>query len=156
MNKKDTMILCHLRNNARMQLTQMSKKTGIPVSTLYERLLKARFIKKYTIIADFGMLGFATKAYVLISVHKNQKDALRQHLLHHPNINSLWRINNGFDFLFEGIYTNVGEVEHFFDQLETQFSIKQKITHYVIEDIKEQDFMSNPQYAEWVQDRNPE
>ncbi len=38
MNQKDLKILAYLRQDARMPLTSMSKKTGIPVSTIFDRL----------------------------------------------------------------------------------------------------------------------
>ena len=38
MKKKDQILLSYLRKDARMPLTKMSKKTNIPVSTLFDRL----------------------------------------------------------------------------------------------------------------------
>ncbi len=153
MNKKDLIMLCHLRNNARIQLTEMSKLTGIPVSTLYERLTKQKFIKKFTAVPDFSMIGFSTRAYVLLSVRAKDKEDVKQFLMGHPHVNNLWRINNGYDFLFEGIFSNVKEVENLFDLLERQYGIRNKVTHYVIDSLKEHDFLSSPQAADWAYKR---
>ena len=38
MKNKDLKIISYLRQNARMPLTKMSKKTQIPVSTIFDRL----------------------------------------------------------------------------------------------------------------------
>ena len=38
MNTKDMKMIAHLRQDARMPLTKMSRRTGIPVSTIFDRL----------------------------------------------------------------------------------------------------------------------
>ena len=133
-----------------MQLTEMSRSTGLPISTLHERLRRQRYIKRFTCLTDFTALGFTTRAHVLVAVGRHDKDRLRGYLHGHPNVNTLFRVNNGFDFLFEGIFTGMPQVEDFFDALEKQFSIKSKIVHYVLEEIKQEEFLSTQHYVDWV------
>ena len=59
-NIKDRQIISHLRNNARIPLTTMSKLTKIPVSTLFDRLKTNEddIITKHTSLLDFAKLGY--------------------------------------------------------------------------------------------------
>jgi DNA-binding Lrp family transcriptional regulator len=58
--KRDLLILSYLRQNSRMKLTNMSKASRIPVSTLFDRIvdLESRgIIKKLTSLVKFEGFG---------------------------------------------------------------------------------------------------
>mgnify|MGYP006278678313 FL=1 len=152
MNKKDLIILTHLRKNARESLTNLSKKTRIPISTIYERLRQhgGALIQKHTALIDFACLGFNTRANVMFAVAKEDRDAFREYLLRHPRINNLSRINNGYDFSIECIFRHVKEMEEFIENLEGRFNIKEKTTYYIIEDIKRETFLTDPLYIDEI------
>ncbi len=145
MNKKDLKILSELRQNARMSLTKMSKKTQIPVSTIFDRLKlnEKNIIIKHTSLLDFNKLGYNTRANITIKVNKEDKETLKQHLIRHHQINSVYKINNGFDFMVEGIFKHIIEMEDFLEQLEQKFNIIDKKSFFIIEDLKREAFMSN-------------
>ena len=128
MNQKDLKILSELRNNARMPLTKMSRKTQIPVSTIFDRLKlnEKDIIIKHTSLLDFNKLGFNTRANITLKVDKNDKETLKQHLMRHHQINSVYKINNGFDFMVEGIFKQIKDMEDFLEQLEQKFNIIDK------------------------------
>ncbi|MBN1386361.1 Lrp/AsnC family transcriptional regulator [Candidatus Woesearchaeota archaeon] len=145
--QKDLLILAHLRQNARETLTSLSKKTRIPISTIYDRL-KANencLIKKHTCLLDYQMLGFNTRANVVIKVGKRQKDAFRDMVVGMDNINSVYKINNGYDFLIDVIFRNIKELESFLERLDDKFTIKSRQVFHVIEDLKTECFMSYPE-----------
>ena len=64
-------------------------------------------------------------------------------MLKNPNINTVYKINNGFDFIIECIFHNIKELEEFVEQLEIRSLIKNKDVHYIIEDIKKETFLSD-------------
>ncbi len=145
MNQKDLKILSELRNNARMPLTKMSRKTQIPVSTIFDRLKlnEKDIIIKHTSLLDFNKLGFNTRANITLKVDKNDKETLKQHLMRHHQINSVYKINNGFDFMVEGIFKQIKDMEDFLEQLEQKFNIIDKKSFFIIEDIKREAFLTN-------------
>lgn len=149
MDKKDLKIICYLRQNARETLTNMSKKTKIPVSTIYERLKSQNggLITKHTSLIDFNKLGYSTKAHIMIKVGKNSRDNLKKYLMNYNQINSLYKINNGFDFMIEGIFKHLRELEDFFEDLDEKFLIENKEVYYVIDDLKRETFLSDPVFA---------
>ena len=146
MKTKDIKIISHLRTDSRMPLTKMSKKTSIPVSTLFDKLkpYENDLILKHTSLLNFAELGFNARANILLQVAKEDKENLKNYLSSHHTVNSLYRINNGFDFMVEGIFKQLKEVEEFFDDMDSKFSITDKKSFFIIEDLKREVFMSNP------------
>ncbi|MGM5487849.1 MAG: Lrp/AsnC family transcriptional regulator [Nanobdellota archaeon] len=150
MNKKDMLIVTCLRNNARESLTNMSKKLKIPVSTIYERLRQngGGLIKKHTSLIDFNELGYSLRANIMLKVNRSCREEIKEYLLKHFQVNSLYRINNGFDYLCEGVFRHLKEFEEFLEKVEEKFTIEKVDVHYVIDDLKRESFMSDLQLLE--------
>lgn len=146
MKKTDLLIISSLRQNAREKLTEMSKKTRIPVSTIFDRikLHEGGVIRKHTALVDFGKLGYNTRANIILKVNKDDREAIKDFLMKNSSINSAFKINNGYDFLIEAVFANIKEVEDFTDLLEEKFNIKSKQVFYIIDDLKKEEFLSNP------------
>jgi DNA-binding Lrp family transcriptional regulator len=144
--ENDIPILASLRQDARMKLTEMSRLTRIPVSTIFDKIKNHEdgIIKKHTTLVDFNKLGFHTKAKIMLKVNKKDRDRIKEHLMNCQSTNSLYKINNGFDFMVEAIFCNIQEMEDFIDSIEDEFQIKSKQVYYIIEDLKREDFLSNP------------
>ncbi len=149
MDKKEMLILSTLRLNARESLTKISKDTDIPVSTVYERLknYETRFIKKHTSIIDFNKLGFNTRVTIMLRAARDHREKLREHLLKDKSINSLYKINNGYDFMMEGIFSELRDVDNFLDKLESDFGVTERVVYYVVDELRREDFMSSPEYV---------
>ncbi len=146
-NKKDLVVMAYLRQNSRMKLTKMSRLAKLPVSTIFDRMKyhEGGLIRKHICLIDFSMLGFHTRANIMLSIGKHDKEAAREHLKKSQNVNSIYKINNGFDFLVEVVFRNINDLDGFIESLDSKFDIKQKKVHYIIDDIKREAFMSNPE-----------
>lgn len=134
-----------LRNNARESLTRMSKITHIPVSTIYDRLRvhEASLIKKHTSLIDFSRLGYHARANVTIKVDREYRKDFVKHVAASQHTNSLFKINNGFDYLAEFVFRNVRELEDYIELLEHRFHIPDKTVYIIVEDIKQEGFLSD-------------
>ncbi len=133
-----------------MSLTTMSRKTNIPVSTIFDRL-KANeddLIIKHTTLINFEKLGFHTRANILIKVDRDNRLNLKDYLTKHKNVNSVFRINNNFDYMFEAIFKNIKELEDFLENIDVKFNIQNKEVFYIIEDIKKESFLSEPYFID--------
>lgn len=152
MNKKDFLVMAYLRRNARETLTKMSRKTNIPISTIYDKLKlhEGSIIVKHTCLIDFNQLGFSSRANVIIKVDRNEREALLSFLIKNQHINSVYKISNGYDFLIETVFRNVKDLEDFLDTLELKFKIKDKQVYYIIEDLKREAFLSDPETIDLV------
>lgn len=146
MKQIDLLLLSSLRANARETLTNISRKTNIPVSTIFDKL-KAHengTIKKHTSIVDFSLLGFGTRANIALKVNKEEKDELKKFLMKNASVNSFYRINNGYDYLIEAVFRNILEMEEFCEKIDENFRIKAKQVFYIIEDLKREEFLADP------------
>lgn len=152
MQKNDLLIAAFLREDARIKLTTMARKTGMAVSTLFDHIhnIDDLCITRLCALLDFPKLGFGTRAMLLIKSAKDQRGKLREHLLMMNSVNSLMRINNGYDFLAECVFKDMRELEEFCEKLESAYGVKKKELHFIIEDLKREDFLGDPSRVEEV------
>jgi DNA-binding Lrp family transcriptional regulator len=147
MNESDLKILAHLRQNSRARLKEISKGTNVPISTIFERIrgMLSSCVSKYTFVLNNSELGFTSRATLILKVDKEQKKELGSFLNKQENVNSLYRINNGYDFLLDVIFRNMIELEEFIDCLEKNYKIKHKEVYFIIDEIKQEGFLSDPE-----------
>jgi len=146
-SKKDLVVVSHLRQNSRETLTRLSKKTNMPISTLHDKMKSgcSDVISRNVALMDFSKVGFHCRAYITMRVNKKQRDDIRDFLEKQDMVNTLLRINNGYDFLVEGVFRNINEMEMFIERLDEKFDIKEKKVYHVINNIKQETFMSTPE-----------
>ena len=123
MNKNELLIITHLRQNARETLTKLSRKTGVPVSTIFDQLKRTDVINKHTCLLNFNKLGFNTRANIMLRVNREDRELVKDYLVKNSNINSVYKTNNGFDFMVEGIFKHIKDMEDFMEILEEKSEI---------------------------------
>ncbi|MBT3814262.1 Lrp/AsnC family transcriptional regulator [Candidatus Woesearchaeota archaeon] len=143
MNPKTLQLLMHLRENSREKLTSISKKTNIPISTLFDLLkeLQGGLILKSTVLLDYSKLGYHARAKVFLKVSNENKEKLKNHLNLNPNVNTIYKINNGWSFLIETVHKNIKELDIFLEKLEDNYNIENKQIHYLIDEVKREGFV---------------
>ncbi len=153
LNKKDLLVLSSLRKNARMTLTKMSRNIQIPISSIYDNIKghEGNLIQKHTSLIDFSKIGFNTRATVLLKVKREEREQVKEYLIKNQHINTAHKINSGWDFMFEGIFRHIKDLEEFLEVLEDKFKVKQRQVYYIIEDIKREEFMADPNLVEVFQ-----
>jgi len=107
--------MTYLRSNARENLTKLSRMTHIPVSTIFDRLreYESEIISKHTTLLDFKKLGFDIKINILFKIARGSRDDFKEFLVKNHNINSVFRVNNGYDYLVEAIFRGMHELQEF-------------------------------------------
>ncbi len=142
MKEKELEVLRALRQNARETLTTISRKTGIPVSTLFDRLAeyKQHLIIKHTCLIDYTKLGYDLRVQLLVRLIKGKED-FEKYMVEHLHVNTVYRINNGYDYLVEAVFKNMKDFTTFTQSLE-RFAIKERKEFYVLEDIKREAFLT--------------
>lgn len=84
LDEKDLIILEELRTNSKQRTSRISKKTGIPITTVHNRIKKLEkegIIKNYTVNIDYEKLGKNIFARILVSVEYKTRDGKRLHQL---------------------------------------------------------------------------
>lgn len=144
MDSRELKIMRHLRMNARESLTRMSRKTGIPVSTIYERLksFETGLIKKHTCLLDFRELGYDLRLAMLLQARQGAREPIQRFLENHHQVNTVFRVNNGFDFFTEVLFRNMAEVQEFMDRLD-ELGLRMKKEYYVLEEVRREAFLTS-------------
>ena len=143
---KDLQIIAHLRQDSRKNLTLISKEIAMPISTVFDRIKRYNngIITRNTILVDFKKLGYNMKLNMLIKTKTESRDRLRKFLEEHGSVNNVYRVNNGFDYIIEAIFKNLVQVQEFEDALE-KYDIQSIQQYYILEEIKEEGFISEPE-----------
>ena len=143
--KRDKALISCLREDARITLTQMSKKTRIPISTLYDRLKaqKGSLIMKHTTLLNFDALGFGTRVQLVMRVPPHERDALQQHLSYHAQVNNVFELAAGFDYMVEAIFRLPKDLKEFVSQLQQRFPTMEYQSHFITKDIKREGFVAS-------------
>lgn len=146
-DKREMLIISALRQNCRQSLTDISREIRIPISTIHEKInsYNRTLIKKHTALIDFSKLGYNTRAKVLLKVEKDERKKLQDFLKNCANVNTLFKINNGFDFLADMVFPHIKEMEDFVENIEKKFKVLNKDVFYVIDELKREEFLANPQ-----------
>jgi DNA-binding Lrp family transcriptional regulator len=140
-NNNNMLILKHLRANARKNFSQISRETGIPVTTVfdnYQKLAKNNVITKHASFLDFRKLGLFYRSFVFIKTR--DKKELLSYLDEHKSVNSIFRISN-YDYMIDAVFPTIKEFHMFLDELHG-FDIQKIEAHDVIEHMKKEEFLS--------------
>lgn len=146
LDKQDMLIVKALRQNSRIKMTLLSRALQVPVSTLHDRVNDPAQlgITRLSALLDFTALGYLTCATMLLKCVK--RDELKAFLLNSPCVNSLMRVNNGYDFMVECVFRDMREVDEFCDKLDKHYDVKRKEVHYVVEELKRESFLAEPPF----------
>lgn len=138
MKKGELKILQALRENSRRSLTDISNLTRVPLSSVFKKVHKFEesLVKKYTSLVNFNLLGFAIRVDLILK--SKNRDQLKKFLVEHPNVNSLYRVSQGFDFFVETVFPSMLEFEDFVEELNVLVVDKQ--VFHIIEDLRREDF----------------
>ncbi|MBT4824198.1 Lrp/AsnC family transcriptional regulator [Candidatus Woesearchaeota archaeon] len=149
MKKNEANILTHLRRNARESLVKIKDNTGMPLSTIYDKLrkLEENYIKKHTSLLDFEKLGFKTRANIAISVEKNDREPLLKFIKECAFVNTANKINHEFDFMIEGVFKDYEHMKLFIEELDEKFKIKDTQIHHLLECIKHEELLSDTEHV---------
>ncbi len=145
MNKKDMTVLGHFRNNARTSLTKMSRKTKIPVSTIFDKLKvyeKDGLINKYCTLLDFKALGYNIRVSLLVKLANESKDSFQKFILKHPKVNNIYRVNSGYDYLLEAVFKDLDDFDEFNKEID-KYGVTAKKELFIMEDLKREEFLSH-------------
>ena len=150
MKEKEVQVLRVLRNNSRETLTKISRKTGVPISTLFDRLneYQEKLIIKHTCLIDYTKLGYDLRVHLLLRVQKD-KERFETYLTEHYLVNSVFRINNGYDYLVEAVFKNMRELTEFVQSLD-RFHVKDHKEFFVLEDLKREAFLTTETHVKML------
>ncbi|MBN2121701.1 Lrp/AsnC family transcriptional regulator [Candidatus Micrarchaeota archaeon] len=112
-DEKDLLVIDELKRNSRLSEQKIARKTGIPMTTVHNRIKKlreSRTIEGYTIKLDYAKLGKPISAFVLVKAsHADQKELLRK-IAGLPGVYEAAMITGEFDILFKARASSMEEL----------------------------------------------
>ncbi len=141
LDEVDSLILAELSKNARASLKEISRKLGVPTSTVFTRIRKLEdkgIIKRYTVIVDPQKLGYTITAVIHFSVEGPYLEQIEKNLSQHPNIIGLYDTTGDFDIIAIVRFRSMDELDRFIKNTLRNPHIKKTITNMVLRTVKEQ------------------
>jgi Lrp/AsnC family transcriptional regulator for asnA, asnC and gidA len=107
-------VIVELKKDAKLSEQKLARKTGIPMTTVHNRIRKLRelgVIQKFTIELDYTRLGRPIVAYVLVKVSSgaDQKEILVQ-ISKIPGVVETAMITGDFDIIFKARIATMEEL----------------------------------------------
>ncbi len=147
LDEKDLKILDIVQENSKLSTQQISKKTGIPITTVHNRLKKMErdgVITKFTVQVNRKMLGIKITAFILVTIdfealHGANKDQryLFKELAKMHDIESVNSLAGQIDLI---VKVNVADMEglnnFILNKLRTVVGIDKTQTLIVLENVK--------------------
>ncbi len=145
-DEKDRLILDVLKANSKLSTSKISKKTGIPIATVHNRIKKMekeKIILNYTVKVDKRKLGKNITGYVLVHYdlsawQKNiTEEEFKRRILMLPCVEEVRYLTGRFDLFLKVELQDMNELsELVLNRLQHIPGIGQTETMLVIEKIK--------------------
>ena len=123
LDEKDLQVLDELKENAKRTTSQISKRIGIPITTVHNRIKKLEklgIIKNYTVKIDYKKLGkgitayiTATVIYMLPSGIKVSQEDVAKHVKRLAGVESVELMTGGTDLLIQIRVKDIDELNEF-------------------------------------------
>jgi len=126
----------YFRNQARTNLTSMSKDLGIAVSTIHDHLKDMEengLIKRHTSIVDFDELGYTVR--VIVSIDAPVDSDVGDFLDDCDAVNTAWRTTSASDYVAEAVFNDMGDFDEFQRDLQNH-DVEDVNYSIVMDDIK--------------------
>ncbi len=130
---KDRAILAELRRDGGLSEQKLAKKTGIPMTTVHNRLVRLKrdgILTQYTVRLDFAKLGQPITAYVLVkAAPQADQRKLMDYIATLPNIFEVAMITGEFDILMKARVSSMQALNELIVQnLRTQKAVSETRT----------------------------
>jgi len=117
LDEKDMVILDTLKKNSQLSIGKISRKTGIPVATVHNRIKKMKangVISAYTIKVNPEKLGRKMVAYVLVkATQKTDQATMLKEISKHAFVEYCSMVTGEFDLIFRIRVKDMEELNSF-------------------------------------------
>ncbi|TKJ17292.1 hypothetical protein CEE44_02030 [Candidatus Woesearchaeota archaeon B3_Woes] len=135
--EKDKQILNVLKENSRLSIRDIAKKTGLRPSTIHDRikkLKKDKIIEKFTVKLNNKEVGENFIVFVFLITSKD----LEQSFFNNKHIKEVFGVTGEYDLVLKLKFGNIEQFNKFILNLRKNKDIKKTITMIATIDIKEE------------------
>ncbi len=141
LSKEELKILYLLSIDSRMSYKDISRRTGVAISTVHnmiKRLKQKKIINNFTINVDFKKLGYDITALIGVIVKNGLLEDVEQKLIAHPNVVQVFTVTGSFDIMFIAKFHDTNELNQFIrNTLQKTEGIKHSNTNLILSTLKE-------------------
>ena len=141
MDELDKKILNILIENSRTSISNISKKTGIPNSTISNRIHKLEeknIIRQYTTIVNPEAVGIHVTAMIIIQTETEKHENVEKELPKLSNVSQVYSISGEYDILIEVYANDLEELNDIINsQIRTIDGIEELRELIVMEELKD-------------------
>lgn len=139
LTKKDTAIIGALRENSRLPIRDIAKKTGLRPSTVHDRLKKLKeekVIEKFTVKLNNKAVNENFIVFMLIKTKPSK--VLGDAILKNKHVREVFGVTGEYDVLLKLKFSNVEEFNKFVLDFRKEQSIVTTLTMVGTAEIKEE------------------
>ncbi len=126
LDEKDQQILMLLQDDGRETITNIAKKVGLSIDSVFNRMKALRVKNVFTpgIFIDPRVIGFPLIVDVRIKLHNitpEMKEKFVKHLTSHNRVTNLFSITGKYDFLCTLIAKDTSELEEIITSIRNKY-----------------------------------
>ncbi|MDI9623514.1 MAG: Lrp/AsnC family transcriptional regulator [Methanothermobacter sp.] len=136
----DKEILHLLNKDGRMSYREISRKLGVSVGTVHnrvEKLMKNGVIKKFVPLIDHSKLGYKLTAIIGVRVKGGVLKNWEERTAYHKNVLAIYDVTGEFDAILIGKFRDTSELDKFIKGLLKENDVQRTYTQTVLNIVKE-------------------
>lgn len=133
-DKTDMRLLQLLQKNARMTNIDIASNLNTSEATVRRRinnLVDRGYIRSFSALLDYKMMGNAVKANVLAKVDKDNLEDVANTLKKYRNVHMLCQVIGDYNLFCELIFGNILELQEFTDMV-SQMEEVERMEYYIV------------------------
>lgn len=139
-DQTDLHILGYLKENARINSSEIGERVNMSVSAVIERIKKMEtsgVIDRYTVLVDHKKLGMDVSAYISVSLeHPKYNDSFVEAMNRNPQVVECNYITGDFDFMLKVIAYSTDDLTELLGAIKTVPGISLTRTQLVLSNTK--------------------
>ncbi|MEM7826991.1 MAG: Lrp/AsnC family transcriptional regulator [Candidatus Aenigmatarchaeota archaeon] len=139
LSRKYAKILEVLIENSGLPIKEISRRTGIPITTVHNRIKKMEqegIIKCYKAIIDTKKIGMNIQAFLQITAKELNEEKINK-IASLPNVNECYILSGPNDVLLKVSAEDIDKLNDFTDkQLRTLDWIRDVVTYVIMKNVK--------------------
>jgi len=140
-DETDRNILNILLEDSKQSLRKISKAAGISAATAMsriKRLEQERYIKKYSIVLDYDLLGYDVDVLIDVKISKGKLFELEKKLALSKSVFAVYDCTGEFDAVILARFKNRRSMDTFLKEIQKYDFIERTNTRLILNTIKEE------------------
>jgi Lrp/AsnC family transcriptional regulator for asnA, asnC and gidA len=139
MKQNDLEIIRLMRTGKRLNISNIARQLNLPISTVSDRIrrIEKKYVLKRTSVLDYPRLGYFANARIAMKVNPEKKSEFLSFLRQEECVNSIYHINDGFDFLIDCVWKDAISRKNWICGLSARFPVEFHIFNIIKVEEKE-------------------